>query len=109
MEIRKGQIYYADLTSAEGSEQGGIRPVLIVQNDKGNQYAPTTIVAPLTCSRTKHKLPTHIKTTATGRESTILMEQVRVIDKTRLREYVASLECRTLEEVNKALRISLGL
>ena len=109
MEIRKGQIYYADLASAEGSEQGGIRPVLIVQNDKGNQYAPTTIIAPLTSSKTKHKLPTHIETTATGQASTILMEQVRVIDKRRLRGYVASLECRALEEVNNALKISLGL
>lgn len=109
MEIKRGQIYYADLSPVQGSEQGGLRPILIVQNDMGNKYAPTVIVAPLTTRMTKHKLPTHYLTYATGRPSIVLCEQVRIADKSRLKDYVCTLPPAEMEKVNKALAISLGI
>lgn len=109
MEIKRGQIYYADLSPVQGSEQGGLRPVLIVQNDVGNKYAPTVIVAPLTTRMTKHKLPTHCLTSTTGVMSLILCEQVRTADKSRLKDYVTTLSTNEMEKVDRALRISLGI
>lgn len=109
MEIKRGQIYYADLSPVQGSEQGGLRPVLIVQNDRGNKYAPTTIVVPLTSKMTKHRLPTHCLTKVTGIMSLILCEQVRTADKSRLKEYVCTLPPADMEKVDKALAISLGI
>ena len=109
MEIKRGQVYYADLSPVKGSEQGGLRPVLIVQNDVGNKHAPTVIVVPLTTRMTKHKLPTHHLTYATGVPSIILCEQVRTADKSRLKEYVTMLSPAEMEKVNKALAISLGI
>lgn len=109
MEIKRGQIYYADLSPVQGSEQGGLRPVLIVQNDVGNKYAPTTICVPLTTRMTKHRLPTHCLTNATGVMSIILCEQVRTADKSRLKEYICTLPFAEMEKVNKALAISLGI
>ena len=109
MEIKRGQIYYADLSPVKGSEQGGLRPVLIVQNDVGNKHAPTVIVVPLTTRMTKHKLPTHHLTYATGVPSIILCEQVRTADKSRLKEYVTMLSPAEMEKVNRALKISLGI
>lgn len=109
MEIKRGQIYYADLSPVQGSEQGGLRPVLIVQNDVGNKHAPTVIVAPLTTRMAKHRLPTHYLTKATGVMSFILCEQVRTADKGRLKGYVCTLPPADMEKVNKALAISLGI
>ena len=109
MEIKRGQVYYADLSPVKGSEQGGLRPVLIVQNDMGNKHAPTVIVVPLTTRMTKHKLPTHHLTYATGVPSIILCEQVRTADKSRLKEYVTMLSPAEMEKVNRALKISLGI
>lgn len=106
--MKRGQIYYADLSPAVGSEQGGLRPVIIVQNDMGNKHSPTTIVAPLT-TRQKHKLPTHIDVEMQdGRKSTILLEQVRVLDKSRLRgKPIGVLKDTT--RLDRAIAISLGL
>jgi mRNA interferase MazF len=109
MEIKRGQIYYADLSPVQGSEQGGLRPVLIVQNDVGNKHAPTVIVVPLTTRMTKHKLPTHHLTYATGVPSIILCEQVRTADKGRLKQYMTTLSPAEMEKVNRALKISLGI
>lgn len=111
--VFRGEIYYAELSPAEGSEQGGIRPVVIVQNNTGNKHAPTTIVAPLTTRLGKHKLPTHVALNDTrsglSHESIILLEQVRTISKTRLRNKIGYAPIEVMDEVNKALKISLGL
>ena len=109
MTVRRGDIYYADLSPVVGSEQGGLRPVLIVQNDVGNRHAPTTIVVPLTTKFGKHKLPTHVFLQIEGLrcESIALCEQVRTISKLRLRQKVGAVADMT--EVNTALAISLGL
>ena len=109
MEIKRGQIYYADLSPVQGSEQGGLRPVLIVQNDIGNKYSPTTITVPLTTRMAKHRLPTHYLTYASGTASLILCEQVKTIDKARLKDYVCTLAPAEMVKVNKALAISLGI
>lgn len=109
MEIKRGQIYYADLSPVQGSEQGGLRPVLIVQNDVGNKYAPTTICVPLTTRMAKHKLPTHLLTSSSGTASLILCEQVKVIDKTRLGNYVCTLSTEEMAKVNRCLSISVGI
>lgn len=113
MAIKRGDIYYADLSPVVGSEQGGTRPVLIIQNDIGNQYSPTTIVAAITSQLSKAKLPTHVELLCENcgleKDSVILTEQIRTIDKRRLREKVASLEEDTMLKVNQALEISLGL
>ncbi len=113
MLIRRGDIYYADLSPVVGSEQGGTRPVLIIQNDIGNQYSPTTIVAAITSQIDKPKLPTHVAMPATSngleRNSVILLEQVRTIDKSRLMEKVTALDSDMMGRVNQAIEISLGL
>ena len=109
MEIKRGQIYYADISGVRGSEQGGLRPVLILQNDIGNKYAPTTIIAPITSKLGKHKIPTHCEIRALKVESLVLLEQVRVIDKSRLKDYMCVLDKADMERVNKALKVSVGL
>ena len=113
MLIRRGDIYYADLRPVIGSEQGGIRPVLIIQNDMGNKHSPTVICAAITSKMNKAKLPTHVELAADKygivKDSVILLEQVRTIDKSRLRERVCHLDSAALQSVNKALMISLSL
>ncbi len=113
MTIKRGEIYYADLSPVIGSEQGGMRPVLIVQNDIGNRYSPTVIAAAITSQREKTNLPTHIKVNAEGcglsKDSIILLEQVRTIDKQRLKERMGSLDGIEMSMVNQALSVSLGL
>ncbi len=113
MIIRRGDIFFADLSPVRGSEQGGTRPVLILQNDIGNQYSPTTIIAAITSQITKAKLPTHIEMTTDvsglEKKSVVLLEQVRTIDKSRLFEKVSSLSKEMMGQVNKAVEISLGL
>ncbi|MTI84427.1 MAG: type II toxin-antitoxin system PemK/MazF family toxin [Firmicutes bacterium] len=113
MQIRRGDVYYADLSPVVGSEQGGTRPVLILQNNIGNQYSPTTIVAAITSQIAKAKLPTHVEmgptTDGLGRSSVILLEQIRTIDKSRLLEKVTSLNEEMMEKVDQAVEISLGL
>lgn len=110
--VNRGEIYYATLSPSQGSEQGGVRPVLIVQNNLGNKHAPTTIVAPLTSRLTKKPLPTHIKVgTSCGLvcESVVLCEQIRTIDKSRLTTKLGQVDVFTMENIDKALKISLGL
>ena len=113
MTIRRGDIYYADLNPVVGSEQGGVRPVLIVQNDVGNRFSPTVIAAAITSQRGKAKLPTHIlldsQTTGLSRDSIVLLEQVRTIDKHRLKERMGRLDSGSMGRVDQALSISFGL
>ena len=113
MNIRRGDIFYADLRPVVGSEQGGIRPVLIIQNDVGNRHSPTVICAAITSKMNKAKLPTHIEIDASSydivRHSVILLEQLRTIDKQRLKDKVCHLDQDILSQVNKALKISLEL
>jgi mRNA interferase MazF len=113
MNIKRGEIYYADLSPVVGSEQGGIRPVLIIQNDVGNRYSPTVIAAAITSQRDKSKLPTHISVEASdcglAKDSIVLLEQVRTIDKQRLKERMGSLDCASMGMVDKALSVSFGL
>ena len=111
-QIRRGEIYYADLSPVVGSEQGGVRPVLILQNDVGNKYSPTVIVTAITSQLGKAKLPTHVELPATEynlpKNSVALLEQIRTLDKRRLQEKVTTLSNDKMREVNKALLISLG-
>ena len=113
MQVKRGDIYYADLSPVVGSEQGGIRPVLIIQNDVGNRHSPTIICAAITSKMNKAKLPTHIEIDAGTydivRDSVILLEQLRTIDKQRLKDKVCHLDQDILRQVNKALQISLEL
>lgn len=113
MEIRRGDIYYADLSPVVGSEQGGIRPVLIVQNNTGNKYSPTVIAAAITSQINKAKLPTHIEIGALdyglSKDSVILTEQVRTLDKARLKERVGHVDNLLMVRVDKAISISFGL
>lgn len=113
MHVRRGDIFYAQLNPVVGSEQGGTRPVLVIQNDIGNQYSPTTIVLAITSQISKAKLPTHIEmpSSKSGLEKTsvILAEQIRTIDKSRLKYKVAYLDEEFMIKVDKALEISLGL
>jgi mRNA interferase MazF len=113
MIIRRGDIYYADLRPVVGSEQGGVRPVLIIQNDMGNRHSPTVICAAITSRMNKAKLPTHVEIKAEDygivKDSVILLEQVRTIDKSRLKEKVCHLDSAIQGEINKALMISLAL
>ena len=113
MVIRRGDIYYADLRPVVGSEQGGIRPVLVIQNDTGNRHSPTVIVAAITSKMTKAKLPTHVKIYCYKcniiKDSIILLEQLRTIDKKRLKDKVCHLDSEMLKIVDKALLISLEL
>ncbi len=111
--VHRGDIYYADLSPVVGSEQGGVRPVLIVQNDIGNKYSPTVIAAAITSQRDKAKLPTHIQlscgTSGLAKESIVLLEQIRTLDKRRLRECMGTLDSKSMQQVNKALSVSFGL
>lgn len=113
MVIRRGDIYYADLRPVVGSEQGGIRPVLIIQNDIGNKHSPTVICAAITSKMNKAKLPTHIELDSRSceivKDSVILLEQLRTIDKKRLREKVCHLDGNLIHQVNRALCISLDI
>lgn len=111
-EIKRGQIYYADLSPVKGSEQGGYRPVLIIQNDVGNKYAPTVIAAVITSRHTKAKLPTHIWLNAEcglPKESMVECEQVRTLDKSRLKEFMGAVSQEVMREIDKGLKISFGL
>ncbi|MEW6546965.1 MAG: type II toxin-antitoxin system PemK/MazF family toxin [Bacillota bacterium] len=111
--IRRGDVFYADLSPVVGSEQGGVRPVLVIQNDIGNKYSPTTIVSAITSQIAKARLPTHVELPARDsgldRDSVILLEQIRTIDKRRLRQRVAHLGDEIMERVDEALAISVGL
>lgn len=110
--VRRGDIYYADLSPVVGSEQGGIRPVLIVQNDVGNRYSPTVITAAITSQTGKARLPTHIEIgpdAGLSKSSVILLEQIRTIDKRRLKDRMGHLDEKTMQQVNEALSISFGL
>ncbi len=111
--VKRGDIYYADLSPVVGSEQGGMRPVLIVQNDTGNRHSPTVIAAAITSQTGKARLPTHIELNAhsvgLSRDSVILLEQIRTIDKSRLRERMGKLDEDTMSAVDSALAVSFGL
>jgi transcriptional modulator of mazE/toxin, mazF len=111
--VRRGDIYYADLSPVVGSEQGGLRPVLIIQNDIGNRYSPTVIAAAITSRMSKTHLPTHIDVFADrvglAKDSVILLEQIRTLDKRRLREKMGHLDEGMMNEVNTAIAISFGL
>lgn len=111
--VKRGDIYYADLSPVVGSEQGGVRPVLIIQNDIGNKYSPTVIAAAITSQINKAKMPTHIELSADeyglNKDSVILLEQIRTIDKKRLREKIGHLDLGLMKRVNEALSISFGL
>ena len=112
LNIKRGDIYYADLSPVVGSEQGGVRPVLIVQNDVGNKYSPTVIAAAITSQQFKTKMPTHINVDAAvcglSKDSVVLLEQIRTLDKRRLKEKIGSLDDKCMQNVNNALLISLG-
>ena len=111
--MKRGEIYYANLGHNIGSEQSGTRPVIILQNDMGNRHAPTTIIAPLTTKNTKHKIPTHYwldtKFANCPRDSMVLLEQVKVIDKSRLGKYIGRVSEADQKQIDKALAISMGL
>ena len=111
--IKRGDIYYADLSPVVGSEQGGIRPVLIIQNNIGNRHSPTIICAAITSKMNKAKLPTHIEICTNDynimKNSVILLEQIRTIDKKRLREYVCHIDQERMKKIDQAIRISLDL
>lgn len=112
MIIKRGDVYYADLSPIVGSEQGGIRPVLVLQNDVGNKYSPTVIVSAITSQINKTKLPTHIPLeTSSGlsKDSVVLLEQIRTIDKQRLKEKICHIDGLTMQQVNDALSISFGM
>lgn len=113
MTVKRGDIFYADLSPVVGSEQGGIRPVLIVQNDVGNKYSPTVIAAAITSRINKAKMPTHIELCANAyglnKDSVVLLEQIRTLDKRRLREKIGKLDNPMMGSIDKALFISFGL
>ena len=113
MNVKRGDIYYADLSPVVGSEQGGVRPVLIVQNDVGNRYSPTVIAAAITSRMDKASLPTHIEvdgmSCGLSKNSVVLLEQVRTIDKRRLRDRMGALDTADMGKVNQALSVSFGL
>lgn len=113
MDIKRGDIFYADLSPVVGSEQGGIRPVLIVQNDMGNKFSPTVIAAAITSQQMKSRLPTHIKLDTRGnglsKDSVVLLEQIRTIDKKRLKEKMGCIDKFSMNRINHALSVSFGL
>ncbi|AXI00282.1 type II toxin-antitoxin system PemK/MazF family toxin [Sporosarcina sp. PTS2304] len=113
MAIKRGDVFFADLSPVVGSEQGGTRPVLIIQNDIGNRFSPTVIVAAITAQIQKAKLPTHVEITAARhgfeRDSVILLEQVRTIDKSRLTDKITHLDDTLMKQVDEALQVSFGL
>lgn len=110
--VKRGEVYYADLSPVVGSEQGGVRPVLVIQNDIGNKYSPTVIVSAITSQLTKAKLPTHIEIHkgqfGLNKDSVILLEQIRTLDKRRLKERVGMLDDKYMRSVDRAMLISLG-
>ena len=109
--IKRGEVYFADLSPVVGSEQGGVRPVLVIQNDIGNKYSPTVIAAAITSQLSKTKLPTHIEigqTSGLPKNSVVLLEQIRTIDKRRLKEKICELSSIKMSEINQAILISLG-
>lgn len=112
MTIKRGELYYADLNPVVGSEQGGVRPVLVLQNDVGNRYSPTIIAAATTSKLTKAKLPTHIELphdkTPLPKDSVVLLEQIRTIDKSRIRERIGEVSPQIMQQINDALLLSLG-
>lgn len=109
--VKRGEIYYANLSPVAGSEQGGIRPALILQNDTGNKHSPTTIVVAITSKKTKANLPNHVSFTADclKSESIVLLKQIRTIDKSRLNEYICKIDKKTMGAVDKALITSFGI
>ena len=109
--IRRGDVYYADLSPVVGSEQGGVRPVVVVQNDKGNRYSKTIIVAPISKKMSKPPIPTHVifSDDSLSYVSMILCEQLRTIDKKRLGQWIGTLDEKTLEKINRAIRVSLSI
>ena len=111
--VRRGDIYYADLSPVVGSEQGGVRPVLIIQNNTGNRYSPTVIAAAITSQTGKAKLPTHIELSAErsglSRDSVVLLEQIRTLDKRRLREKMGRADDAVMEKIDTAIAVSFGL
>lgn len=113
MIVKRGDLYYADLSPVIGSEQGGVRPVLVIQNDVGNKYSPTIIISAITSQINKAKLPTHVEITAQDyglpKDSVVLLEQIRTIDKKRLREKIGRFDDQLMRSVDDALRISIGL
>lgn len=113
MTVKRGDIYYADLSPVIGSEQGGIRPVLIVQNDVGNKFSPTVIAAAITSQKMKADLPTHIKLNAEfcglAKDSIVLLEQVRTLDKKRLKEHICTLSEEDMLKIDSAILVSMGL
>ena len=113
MNILRGDLYYADLTPVTGSEQGGVRPVLMIQNDMGNRFSPTVIAAAITSQCEKAKLPTHISLPAKNcglqKNSIVLLEQIRTIDKRRLREHMGRLDAAMMNQVDNAIAVSFGL
>ncbi|MBE6903522.1 MAG: type II toxin-antitoxin system PemK/MazF family toxin [Ruminococcaceae bacterium] len=113
MTVKRGDIFYADLSPVVGSEQGGLRPVLVIQNDVGNKYSPTVIVAAITSQINKAKMPTHIEINAKkygiAKDSVILLEQIRTVDKKRLREKIGFLDSNAMLFVDNALYVSFGL
>ncbi len=113
MNIRRGDIYYADLSPVIGSEQGGVRPVLIVQNDVGNRFSPTVIAAAITSQKDKARLPTHIQVDSVesglAKDSVVLLEQIRTLDKRRLKEHMGRLDEGFMLKVDRALSVSFGL
>ncbi len=113
MEINRGDIFYADLSPVVGSEQGGTRPVLVVQNDVGNKYSPTVIIAAITSQLDKAKLPTHIELKKDKynltKDSVVLLEQIRTLDKRRLKDLIGKLDTATMTKVDVAIMISLGI
>ena len=113
MTVKRGDIYYADLSPVVGSEQGGIRPVLIVQNDVGNKFSPTVIAAAITSQKDKTKLPTHISVSSENcglaKDSIVLLEQIRTIDKRRVREHMGHLSETQMSQVDSAIAVSFGL
>lgn len=113
MNIKRGDIFYADLSPVIGSEQGGVRPVLIVQNDVGNKYSPTVIAAAITSQQFKTKMPTHISVNASvcglSKDSVVLLEQIRTLDKKRLKEKMGNLPETDMDRIDDALSVSIGL
>lgn len=113
MEVVRGDIFYADLSPVVGSEQGGVRPVLVVQNDVGNKFSPTVIIAAITSQLTKAKLPTHIELNKEKfnlvKDSVVLLEQIRTLDKRRLKEKICSIDENTMKKVDVAIMVSLGI
>ncbi|MBE5736570.1 MAG: type II toxin-antitoxin system PemK/MazF family toxin [Clostridiales bacterium] len=110
-DIKRGELYYADLSPVVGSEQGGVRPVLVVQNDVGNKYSPTVIVAAITSQINKARIPTHIELASSyglTKDSVLLLEQIRTLDKKRLKDRIGMLDENRMKDVNQALLISLG-